>query len=81
MINKYKEDYFVMTQRKWTNIGGILRTIKHRNLRICFWGRIATTKSNVVSYIAKIMLKHYENRYGIELSLKNFFWGAIVTSI
>lgn len=31
-----------------------------------------------MSYIAKIMLKHYENRYGIELSFKKFFFGGVL---
>lgn len=31
-----------------------------------------------MSYIAKIMLKHYENRYGIELSFKKFFLGVLL---
>lgn len=77
MLEKYQEDYFVMTQRNW-GIGGVLRTIKHRNLSVCFWGRIASSNSIVLSKLGKIVYKHYENKYGLEITFKNIGGGLLL---
>lgn len=77
MISKYKEDYYVMTQRKWNFVGGILRTVRHRNLRVCFWGRVAAADA-WFSGIGKFIYAHYEKKYGLEISFKNISGGILL---
>lgn len=57
--------------------GGVLRLIKHRNLRYCFWGRMACGKGIVAKY-AEHRRKSHENKYGLEISFKNINGGLLL---
>lgn len=77
-FNKYKEDYYIMTQRKWKFLGGGVRTIKHRNLRFCFFGRMASSNRKIISSMGHLIQKHYENRYGLEISFSKISGGLLL---
>lgn len=78
MLEKYKEDYKQMTSRSWTHVGGVLRTVKHRNLRVCFFGRLAASNILLFSRVGRWIKKHYENRYGLEIDYKNVDGGLLL---
>lgn len=77
MFKKFKQDYFVMTQKSWNTVGGALRVIKHRNLRICFWGRIAASDS-ILACIGKLFCRYYESKFGLEISFKKIEGGLLL---
>ncbi len=57
--------------------GGV-RTIKHRNLRFCFFGRMASSNRKIISSMGHLIQKHYENRYGLEISFSNISGGLLL---
>ena len=63
----FLQDYEMMTEKKWSFFTGMARILKHRNLRFCFWGRLASEKK-WYSGIAKAMLKEHEKKYGLEIN-------------
>lgn len=77
MMEQYKQDYYVMTQKPWKTGGGVMRTIKHRNLRACFWGRLASSNSKL-SGIGRLIFRLHENKYGLEISFHNIAGGLLL---
>lgn len=75
-ISKFKEDYFVMTQKHW-DLLGVLRIIKHRNLRYCFWARLACGQGLIAKY-AEYRRRRHENKYGLEISMRNIAGGLFL---
>ena len=63
----FLKDYEMMTEKKWSFFAGMARVIKHRNLRFCFWGRLASEKK-WYSGIAKTLQRGHERKYGLEIN-------------
>lgn len=78
MLKKYIDDYEKMTSRPWNFWGGVLRTIKHRNLRICFFGRLAASCVPILSSLGRLAQNHYEKSYGIEIAFNNIDGGLLL---
>lgn len=78
MFKSYFEDYYVMTQKQWKFLGGVMRTMKHRNLRFCFWGRLSTCNNQLLSRLSGCVCRHYENRYGLEIGFRNIDGGLLL---
>ena len=78
MNDKFILDYKQMTERNWNFWGGVGRIIKHRNLRFCFWGRLASERIPIISKIAEHMKSKHESKYGIEINFGNIGGGLLL---
>ena len=76
-LYKFKEDYFVMTQRKWTFISGCLRCIKHRNLRFLLVSRLSCGHG-LCSFFAELFRRRFEDKYGLEIKTNNIEGGLLL---
>lgn len=67
-----------MTGRSWTFIRGGVKLIRHRMLRICFWGRLSAHSNLCFRLLGKLAMHHYQERYGIELYFPGIGGGLLL---
>jgi len=77
-MNKFKKDYEILTAKKWNFIGGVIRFFRHRRLRFLFVGRLSASKNAIIATIFEIFRKHYEKRYGLEITFNNIEGGLLL---
>lgn len=67
-----------MAGRNWDFIRGGVKLVRHRPLRICFWGRLTTHRNRLVRLVGRLAMHHYQERYGIELDFAKIGGGLLL---
>jgi len=73
MNELFKRDYKRFSKKDWSTIEGYLRVIKNHGLLFVYLGRKAYNNK-----FFKLLLYHYGNKYGLEISFKNIGKGLLL---